>query len=102
MNLGLVAGVVRRRRELRARERWPQARLEEHRAAALAALRGHAYARSPFYRRFHAGYESRPLGELPVLTKGQLMEAFDDLVTDRELRLRSMFPRSTPRSALRW
>jgi len=50
-------------------------------------LRRFALERSPFYRRFHAGYESRPLAELPVLTKAQLMESFDELVTDRDVRL---------------
>lgn len=43
--------------------------------------------RSPFYRRFHAGLEDRPLAELPVLTKAELMANFDDVVTDREIRL---------------
>lgn len=44
-------------------------------------------ARSPFYRRFHAGLEDRPLAELPVLTKAELMANFDHLVTDRDIRL---------------
>jgi putative adenylate-forming enzyme len=87
MNLAFVTGVVRERRRLRKHERWPRARLDEHRAGELATLRRFALDRSPFYRRFHAGYESRPLAELPVLTKGELMESFDDLVTDREVRL---------------
>lgn len=43
--------------------------------------------RSPFYRRFHAGLEDRPLAQLPVLTKAELMANFDDLVTDRDIRL---------------
>jgi hypothetical protein len=41
--------------------------------------------RSPFYRRFHSGLEGRPLSELPVLTKAQLMESFGELVTDPEM-----------------
>jgi phenylacetate-coenzyme A ligase PaaK-like adenylate-forming protein len=53
-----------------------------HRERALADLRAYAGEHSRFYRRFHAGYESRPLAELPVLTKGQLMESFDEVVTD--------------------
>ena len=43
--------------------------------------------RSPFYREFHRGLERRPLEELPILTKAQMMERFDDLVTDRDVRL---------------
>jgi phenylacetate-CoA ligase len=61
--------------------------LDSRQAAALAALRRWAYERSSFYRRFHAGLESRRLADLPVLTKGQLMDSFDDLVTDPKVRL---------------
>jgi len=90
MNLAFVTRVVRERRNLRAHERWTRARLDEWRAAELAALRRYAFDRSPFYRRFHAGVESRPLAELPVLTKADLMESFDDLVTDRDVRLQDL------------
>ena len=79
MNLAFVTRVVRERRRLRSHERWPRVLLDERRAAELAALRRFALDRSPFYRRFHAGFESRPLGELPVLTKAELMESFDEL-----------------------
>jgi putative adenylate-forming enzyme len=87
MNLAFVTGVVRQRRSLRRHERWLRARIDEHQAAELATLRRFALERSPFYRRFHAGYESRPLAELPVLSKGQLMESFDELITERDVRL---------------
>ena len=87
MNLGFLARVLRERRALRRHERWNRAAIAAYQGAALAEIRRFATDRSPFYRRFHAGYASRPLGELPVLTKGQLMESFDDLVTDRNLRL---------------
>ena len=50
-------------------------------------LREHAYARSPFYGRFHKGLADRPLDELPVLTKEMVMEDFDKLVTDPTVRL---------------
>jgi phenylacetate-coenzyme A ligase PaaK-like adenylate-forming protein len=50
---------------------------------ALSELRRFAYAHSPFYSRFHAGKLDRPLQELPVLTKAELMASFDALVTDR-------------------
>jgi len=87
MDLGLIVRVLTERRVLRNRERWSRARLDAHRAAALAELRRYAIEASPFYRRFHAGCESRPLEELPVLTKTHLMESFDELVTDRNVRL---------------
>lgn len=53
----------------------------------MRLLREHAYANSPFYRRFHKGLEDRPLDELPVLSKALLMEHFDELVTDPMVRL---------------
>ncbi|MDD7966148.1 phenylacetate--CoA ligase family protein [Actinomycetospora lemnae] len=61
--------------------------MEDYQAEALARLRRHAYANSAFYRRFHAGRFDAPLSELPVLTKAQLMERFDEVVTDRNIRL---------------
>jgi putative adenylate-forming enzyme len=87
MGLGFIAGVLWQRRTLRRHERWSRAALDSHRAAGLSQLRKWAAERSPFYRRFHAGYESRPLEELPVLPKAQLMESFDELVTDGQVRL---------------
>ena len=87
MDLRLIARYLAMRGRLRERERWPRERLLEHQQERLAALRSFALERSPFYARFHAGLESRPLGELPVLTKAELMANFDGLVTDRSLRL---------------
>lgn len=87
MNLGFIVGVLRERRALRRHERWSRAMLGSHQAAALGELRRWAGERSRFYRRFHAGLESRSLTDLPILTKGQLMESFDDLTTDPKVRL---------------
>ena len=74
----------------RARDRWTRWQLETHQARSLAELREHAYARSPFYRRFHAGLTDRPLAEFPVMTKALVMEHFDELVTDRAVRRREV------------
>lgn len=87
MDLALLGRVLRLRRQLRSRERWTYAEQERHRDTELRALRAYAYERSPFYRDFHAGLYDRPLAELPVLTKSALMEHFDELVTDRSIRL---------------
>ncbi len=72
---------------LKTRESWTPQQLLEHQQRTLAELRAYAYERSPFYRRFHAGLEGRPLSELPVLTKSAVMESFDDLVTEPSIRL---------------
>lgn len=87
MDVGLIARMLWMRRLLRARERWSRVQIETHRAVQLGRLRAHAYARSSFYRRFHRGFESKQLHELPVLTKAELMGAFDDLVTDSAVRV---------------
>jgi putative adenylate-forming enzyme len=87
LDLSLVARYLFLRRGLRSREQWSPDRLRAHQDEALRRLRAHSLARSPFYRRFHAGLGGRPLAELPVLTKAVLMANFDDLVTDREIRL---------------
>lgn len=87
MNTRVILKVLRMRRQLRRRDRWTREQLEEHQARSLRLLRKYAYARSPFYRRFHKGLEDSPLSELPILTKAALMEQFDDLVTDPVVRL---------------
>ena len=87
MELQTLISVLARRRRIRGRERWDRAELERHQASALAALRHHALTRSRFYQRFHRGLQSAPFGELPVLTKGTMMEHFDELVVDPEIRL---------------
>lgn len=69
------------------RENWTRQQLESYQATSLRACRTYAYAHSPFYQRFHHGLMDRPLTELPVLTKAMLMEHFDELTTDRAVRL---------------
>jgi len=87
LNLGFLARVLQERRALRSHELWSRDAIAAHQGAAVAEIRRFAIDRSSFYRRFYAGCESRPLLELPVLTKGQLMESFDELVTDPEVKL---------------
>ncbi len=87
MTIEIMLRLLRNVEKLRQHERWTRAQLEAHQANALRDLRDYAYARSPFYQRFHSGLFSRPLQELPVLTKATLMEHFDDLVTNRNIHL---------------
>ena len=87
MNLGLIVGVLRRRAELRSHDRWSRAELLVRQSTALRELRDFAVGRSPFYRDLHRGLEDAPLESLPVVTKPMLMERFDDVVTDRDVRL---------------
>ena len=87
MDPRLMLRVLALRGKLKRHEAWTVADLAMHQEAALRQLRSHAYARSPFYAEFHKGLERAPLTDLPILTKGMLMERFDDLATDRGLRL---------------
>lgn len=86
MDALLLARVLARRRRLRGHERWPREKLASYQARAVARLRRFAVARSPFYARLHRGLETAPLESLPVVTKAQLMECFDEVVTDRRIR----------------
>jgi phenylacetate-CoA ligase len=83
------AAALRSARELRERERWPRGRLREHQRARLAELVRHAVAHAPGWRERLGGLTPGApfaLSDLPVLTKQELMDRFDELVTDRRLR----------------
>jgi len=79
--------VLWKRRALERGPQWSRAALEAHQHRSVQALRRFTRERSPFYQRFHRSQEHRPLSDLPILTKATLMENFDELVTDRSLRL---------------
>lgn len=85
-----IAKLMARGARLAEREYWIRARLDEYQARALGRLRRFAYARSPFYRELHHGLMDRPLQELPSLSKSVLMERFDEIVTDPEVRRADM------------
>lgn len=58
----------------------------------LRALLAHAAKASPYYRRRLAGIDVArcQLSDLPTLTKAEMMENFDDIVTDREVKKASV------------
>lgn len=87
MNIRIMLNLLHTLEQQRKRERLTREALQTYQAEALNRLREYAYARSPFYQKFHRGMHERPLQELPVLTKAMMMEHFDELVTDRSLRL---------------
>ena len=87
MDARAVIALLRARAVVASRDRWTREELIAYQSHALAELRALALARSPFYREFHRGLDAAPLESLPVLTKATLMERFDDLVTDRDVRL---------------
>jgi len=87
VNVTTLAGLLRARAALRRHDGWTRDELLAHQASAFAELRAFAAARSPFYQELHRGLEDAPLEGLPVVRKADLMERFDDLVSDREVRL---------------
>jgi phenylacetate-CoA ligase len=96
----IIPRVLYWRRRLRRRERWSRSKLLSHQERALAELRTFALERSAFYRKFHAGLRDRPLSELPVLTKRELMSHFDEISTDPRVRLAESVPRHRAHSSL--
>ena len=82
-----MARGVRRSKELAEHERWPRERLERLQQQRLDELVRYAAERSPFWRRRLPSETPVRLADVPVLTKQELMDHFDDLVTDRRLHL---------------
>lgn len=71
---------------------WSADRLAVHRAERLRELVRVAIGRSPWHHKRLAGLNPERLDEaalrqLPTMTKGDVMEHFDDIVTDNRLRL---------------
>ena len=77
-------------RKLHSHEKWNRDKIKHHQEKELKKLREYAYAHSPFYKKFHQGLENRPLNELPILTKKELMNSWDEIVTDRSLHLKDI------------
>lgn len=90
MRLTLLASLLRERARLASREQWTREEVLGYQAGRLRELRDFAAASSPFYRELHRGLRDAPLAALPTVTKATLMERFDDLVTDPDVRLRDV------------
>ena len=88
-NLALQFQVLWKRRELERSCRWTAEQLANHQQKQTADIRAFALKHSPFYARYHRGLENRPLEDLPILTKSILMENFDELITDRSIRVKA-------------
>jgi len=78
--LRLIRGMLR----VQHADRDAVRRLQDRR---LRALLRYARERSPFYRCLYRGIDlgTCALGDLPVVTKQQMMDHFDDVVTDRRV-----------------
>jgi phenylacetate-coenzyme A ligase PaaK-like adenylate-forming protein len=84
------AEVSRRAPEHIGRLDWSAAQIAAHQRAGLRALLAVARERSPFHARRLRGvepdrFELEQLAGLPVMTKSELMDDFDDVLTDRRV-----------------
>jgi phenylacetate-CoA ligase len=73
--------------DVMAASRGGAAAIAARQSTRLARLREAAIRRSPFYRRGHHGLADAPLQALPPVQKTELMESFDDWVTDPRIHL---------------
>jgi phenylacetate-CoA ligase len=87
MDIRLMSELLFLRARWRRRDHWDARRIAAHQERALANLRRAAYSGSEFYRRHHAGLYDAPLALLPPVTKTDLMNNFDQMVTVPGLRL---------------
>jgi phenylacetate-coenzyme A ligase PaaK-like adenylate-forming protein len=87
MDIRLLLQVLSLRAAGRRREQWDPVRIAAYQEQALKRLREAAYAGSAFYRRHHAGLRNAPLGDLPPVSKADLMDNFGEAVTTPELGL---------------
>jgi phenylacetate-CoA ligase len=91
---GRLGGVLAQRMpEHLARLGWDRTRLVAHQTERLRALLAHAQQCSPFHARRLAGieasrFELADLASLPTMTKAEMMDHFDHVVTDRRLNRR--------------
>jgi hypothetical protein len=72
---------------------WDRERIRAHQCERLRGLLAHALANSPFHARRLAGvdperFELADLASLPVMSKAEMMDGFDELLTDRRLSRR--------------
>ena len=84
------AGVIFK--QFNTHENWHRLNLEKFQQDQLELLVRHAATHSPFYRNLYEDQnidisQEISLKKLPVVNKQQIMENFDEVVTDRRLKL---------------
>jgi phenylacetate-CoA ligase len=87
MDLATMSRVLWLRRRLRRHESWPREQILTYQRRRLKTLRRFAVNASPFYTGLHSGLVEAPLRALPPLTKADLMNNFDRIVTDPAITL---------------
>jgi phenylacetate-CoA ligase len=83
----LLGQLLRARTELASHDAWTRERMLNVQSRRLDELRSYAVVHSPFYAELHRGFADAPLEALPTVSKATVMARFDDVVTDRDVRL---------------
>lgn len=87
--LGELTDVGCRYLAMRGRARWTREKLEVYRRRRLLDLLAHTVAHSPFYRKLYERIridETLDLRALPMISKRDLLDHFDEVVTDPRLK----------------
>lgn len=90
MKLATLIKLLYNRRKLNVRLRWSRQQLEVFQTAELRKLRDFAYKNSSYYQETHKGLYDRPLQYLPVITKTDLMNNYDRILTDKSVNLKQV------------
>lgn len=90
MRITLLIKALIKAREMRKKDSWSREKLLSFRNKKLEEIRKYAYGHSSFYKEFHKGLFNASISDLPVLAKTQMMQRFDDLITDRKLRIQEI------------
>ena len=75
---------------IKSHDNWSREELQKFQHQQLSKLVRHAVARSPFYKKLYEQTDTQgeiQLEKLPVINKKTVMENFDQIVTDRRLKL---------------
>lgn len=88
MKLKNVISIVTAMRQVRSVPSQDAGRIRQRQSERLVRLLEYACARSPFYRQRFSGLNPRtvPLELLPTVTKEEIRDNFDNVVTDPRLR----------------
>ena len=89
-----------------ARLAWSRERVREEQGRRLRRMLAHAQAHSPFHAARLAdidpqAFQLEDLEALPSMTKDHVMDAWDEVVTDRELHLQDVAQPSRRREQMR-
>lgn len=85
MKLSQLLPLLHHREILLSHDHWSREEVLVHQKKELHKLIEHAVNHSPYYHQLYGGRKDLPFESLPVVTKKELMDHFDQVVTDTRL-----------------